>query len=223
MNAPVLLFDLDGTLTDPQPGIVGCIRHALDRLGQPSPTEERLVSFIGPPLRGAFATLLDTSDRRRVEEAMTLYRERYGTVGLFENTVYSGVAEMLDEARATGSPCFVATGKPLVYTSQIVKHFGLMDRFAALYGSELDGRFDDKAELLEHLLRRERIPAHDAIMIGDRAADVVAAKKNGLRSVGVLWGFGDDAELEDAGADALCASPDDLVGCTRRLAQSPDR
>ena len=223
MTAPVLLFDLDGTLSDPHVGIVRSIRHALECLGRPCPPEDRLVSFIGPPLRHAFATLLDTPDRARVEEAMTLYRERYATVGLFENTVYSGVPEMLAEARATGSPCFVATGKPLVYTSQIVKHFGLMDRFAALYGSELDGRFDDKAELLEHLLRRERIPAHDAIMIGDRAADVVAAKKNGLRSVGVLWGFGDDAELEDAGADALCASPDDLVGCTRRLARSPGR
>lgn len=223
MNAPVLLFDLDGTLTDPQPGIVGCIRHALDCLGQASPSEERLVSFIGPPLRGAFATLLDTSDRERVEKAMTLYRERYGTVGLFENAVYDGVPEMLDEARANGSPCFVATGKPLVYTNRIMEHFGLSDRFAGIYGSELDGRFDDKAELLEHLLRQERIEPPDALMIGDRAADVVAARKNGLRSIGVLWGFGDRQELEDAGADVLCASPVELVGCAHRLAGSAGR
>ena len=207
----VLFFDLDGTLTDPGVGMVRCIRYALDRLARPCPPDEMLASFIGPPLRGTFATLLDTADRAAIEEAMTLYRQRYADTGLFENQVYDGVPEMLDAARRAASALFIATAKPAVYAERIVKHFGLDHYFAAVYGAELDGRFDHKADLLAHLLRAEEVVPETAIMVGDRATDVVAARTNGLRSIGVLWGYGSEEELVGAGPEALCAVPGDLA------------
>ena len=117
----VLLFDLDGTLTDPRLGIVRCLKHALDRLGAPCPPDDVLASFIGPPLRGTFANLLTTSDRSLIEQAMALYRDEYGKAGLFENHVYPGVAPMLDQVCELASSAFVATAKLKVFADRIVR------------------------------------------------------------------------------------------------------
>ena len=218
MRARALLFDLDGTLTDPRTGIVRSLRHALDRLECPSPPDDVLATFIGPPLRGTFAKILETSSAELIERAVALYRERFGTIGLFENEVYPGVPEMLDAARRLAPAAFVATSKAAVYAERIVKHFGLAHHFARVYGSELAGRFDDKSELLPHLLAAEGIAPGAAVMIGDRAVDVLAARAAGVPSVGVLWGYGTAAELAEAGADLVCASPAELPACLERLA-----
>jgi len=236
----VLLFDLDGTLTDPRPGIVRCLRHALDTLRAPCPPDDVLASFIGPPLREAFATLLRTSDRDLIERAAALYREEYGDTGLFENRVYAGVTRMLDDclearlgrrvpspatacsarhARALASAAFVATLKLKLYADRIVQRLDLEPYFAGVYGTEPEGRFDDKANLLAHLLVTERIAPERAVMIGDRAGDIVGAKANRVRSIGVLWGYGSRSELEGAGADRLCGSPAELAACLGRLAR----
>jgi phosphoglycolate phosphatase len=215
MTHPTLLFDLDGTLTDPRPGIVGCLRHALDRLGRPCPDEDVLAACIGPPLRSSFATLLDTRDGALIEEATRLYRERFGVVGLFENRVYDGVPEML--ARLRGGRLLVATSKMAEFAERIVAHFNLAPYFSGIYGAEPGGRFDDKAELLAHLLRREALAPEATIMIGDRAFDIVAARANGLRAVGVLWGYGSERELREAGAEQLCAKPAELPAVIARL------
>lgn len=212
-TASVLLFDLDGTLTDPRPGIVRCIKHALGELKAPCPSDDTLASFIGPPLRGTFATLLETSDRQLVERALALYREEYATSGLFENHVYHGVTEMLERARGAARASFVATLKPQAYAERIVKHFRLDRYFAGVYGPELEGRFDDKIDLLAHLLSTENVPAGTAVIVGDRAGDILAARANGVRSIGVLWGYGSEAELVEAGAEALCRTPGDVASC----------
>jgi phosphoglycolate phosphatase len=211
-----VLFDLDGTLTDPRPGIVGCIRHAFEGLGRPCPHDDVLATFIGPPLRRGFATLLDTTDRARIEEAMRLYRERYSVTGLYEARVYDGVREMLAEVGALAPGVFVATGKPLVFAERVLRHFALDRHFTRVYGPELDGRFDDKAELLAHLLAAERLRPDAAVMIGDRTADVLAAHANGVRAIGVLWGYGSEGELREAGADVLCKEPRSLAACMVR-------
>jgi len=218
MTPLVLLFDLDGTLTDPKPGIVRCMKYALDKLGAPCPADEVLASCIGPPLRGTFAALLETSDRSLIERAVALYREPYGDTGLFENHVYAGVTQMLDHARLVASAAFVATLKPSVYAHRIVRRLGLEPYFAGVYGPELEGRFDDKADLLAHLLATENVSPERAVMIGDRAGDIVGARANGVRSIGVLWGYGSESELVDARADGLCASPGELASCLGRLA-----
>jgi phosphoglycolate phosphatase len=216
--ARALFFDLDGTLTDPRPGFIRSLRHALDRLDTPAPADDVLASFIGPPLRGTFATLLGTTDRERIETAMALYRERYGDVGLYENDVYGGVIEMLEAAGAHARALFVATSKPAVYAERIVRHFGLDRYFAGIYGAELGGRFDDKANLLGHALAVQGLRAEAAVMIGDRASDVAAARANGARAIGVLWGYGSRAELAGAGAAALCPVPAQLARCLLTIA-----
>jgi len=193
----VLFFDLDGTLTDPRPGIVGSLRFALDQLAAPCPSDDVLASYIGPPLRGTFATLLGTNEADRIEEAMRLYRKRFADTGLYENRVYDGVPEMLERAGSAAKAVYVATSKPAIYAERIVRHFGLAQHFRKVYGPELDGRYEDKAELLAHILTREGVQPEVAIMIGDRAADVHAAKASGVRSIGVLWGYGSERELID--------------------------
>lgn len=211
-----MLFDLDGTLTDPRPGIVGCLRYALQRLDRACPDDDVLSTFIGPPLRGTFATLLETTDRGLIEEALRLYRERFAVVGVFENRVYDGVPEMLERLRVAG-PLLVATAKMAEYAQRIVRHFGLAPYFAGVYGAEPGGQFDDKADLLAHMLDRERLVPERTVMIGDRGLDVVAARANGLRAIGVLWGYGSERELREAGAAQLCAAPHALPEVVARL------
>lgn len=214
----VLLFDLDGTLTDSRSGIVRCMKHALDTLGAPCPPDDVLASFIGPPIRGAFATLLATSDRSLIERAIALYREEYGERGLFENEIYTGVGQMLYQACELASAAFVATAKPRIYADRIVRRLGLERYFAGVYGPDLSGRLDDKADLLAHLLASENVSPERAVMIGDRAGDIVSARANRVRSIGVLWGYGSESELKNAGADALCGTPAELATSLRRLA-----
>ncbi len=196
------------------------MRHALEALGLPCPPDDALAAHIGPPLRRAFERLMDTTARDSVERAMAFYRERYTRTGLYEASLFEGIAPMLDALRAAHprAALLVATSKPAVYAERVLRHLGVRDAFAAVHGPDLDGRLDAKGELLAHLLRAERLSPGGAVMIGDRAADVIAARENGLRSVGVTWGYGTAVELRDAGADALCAAPAELP---RTLAAKP--
>lgn len=201
-------FDLDGTLTDPKPGITGCIRYALERLGHQPPPADALTWCIGPPLLGSFQTLLGNAEQ--AAEALALYRERFGTVGLFENAVYPGVEAALASCRDAGYRMFVATSKPTVYAERIVAHFGLASYFEAVVGSELDGTRADKTALLAWLLDRYGVAAETAIMIGDRQYDVIGARNNGMASIGVTYGYGNRTELVDAGAGWIVDRPADI-------------
>jgi len=205
-----LLFDLDGTLTDPREGITRSIAHALERLGIEPPPLQELTFAIGPPLRLSFARLLATEKRETIELAVKHYRERFADVGLFENAPYDGIAETLGALAAGGAPLFVATSKPLVYARRIVDHFDLGRHFIEVHGCELDGTREDKRDLLAHLLPHHGVAPGEAAMIGDRGADMVAARHHGVRAVGVLWGYGSRDELVQAGAQSLCESPGDL-------------
>jgi len=207
VTAP-LLFDLDGTLTDNFPGIARSILYALERMGVAAPDEASLRLCMGPALRESLARLLDTGDADVVEHALALYRERYAELGWRENVVYEGVADALAEA-ARSSPVFLCTSKPEIYARRIVTLFGLAPLFSGVYGADLDGALDDKAKLFAHVVAREGLPPGAAIMIGDRGHDIRAARMNGARCVGVLWGYGSADEL--AAADALAAAPSDLL------------
>ena len=208
MDYVVVFFDLDGTLTDPKLGITGCIRHALAELGMPVPAVEELTWCIGPPLLDSLTTLVG---EQHAPAALRLYRERFSTVGLYENAVYPGVVELLAALGTQGVRMFVASSKPLVYVRRIVAHFGLADHFENLYGSELDGTRVDKAELLAYALADAGVPADRATMVGDRHHDIVGAHRNGMRSVGVLYGYGARSELEGAGAMSLACHPSGLA------------
>ncbi|MFI5327335.1 MAG: HAD hydrolase-like protein [Candidatus Rokuibacteriota bacterium] len=219
MSDLTVLFDLDGTLTDSRAGITACIRHALGKLGRACPDDDALATYIGPPLRGTLSTLLDTRDAALVEEALAHYRSRYDDVGLFENRVYDGVPEMLDLTAQLARSMFVATAKPLHAAVRIVGHFDLTRHFAGVYGAEPGGRFDAKMDLLAHLIESGVIQAETSVMVGDRASDILAAKINGIRSIGASWGYGDPGELAGAGVDLLCESPRALAGRLSRLAR----
>jgi phosphoglycolate phosphatase len=206
-----LLFDLDGTLTDPAEGITSCYRFALEGLNHPPLSRDALLSFIGPPMRENFKAVLGASDQELIERAVALYRERFALVGLYENELYRGVREMLTQLRAAGFRLYVATSKVTEYSVRILEHFHLAEFFISVHGATPDGSLDDKADLVARLLRVEEIDAASSLMIGDREHDIRAARRNGVASVGVTYGYGSRAELAAAGADFICDTPEDVA------------
>ena len=199
-----IFFDLDGTLTDPKPGITGSIQYALAKLGRHVPSQDELTWCIGPPLRASFVTLLGGDDH--ADQAVAYYRERFGDVGLFENALYPGIAETL-AALKPHYRLFVATSKAHVFADRIIDHFGLRPYFEHVFGAELDGTRADKYDLIAWALERTGTDASRAQMIGDRSHDIVGARKNGMDGIGVLYGYGTESELLEAGASHLCATP----------------
>lgn len=204
-----VLFDLDGTLTNPRRGITACIRYALEALDEPIPGDTELDQWIGPPLHHSFLSVLGHPDR--ADQAVALYRDRFATLGLYENQVYFGIPDALSMLTAAGHTLWVCTSKPQPFAVKIIRHFQLASFFSGIYGSELNGTRANKSDLINHVLQTESIAPATAVMIGDRAYDIIGAKENDVPSIGVLWGFGAAAELSQAGAIALCSSPADLL------------
>lgn len=202
-----LLFDLDGTLTDPGLGIYRSLCFALERMGRPIPEHEIVKDIIGPPLQHVLPQFLGSDDPAEGAACLAHFRERYAEIGLLENEAYPGIDEALKEIKAAGHRMFVATSKPKVYADRILNHFGLDVHFDAIYGSELDGRNIAKADLIGSLLQAEKLAPKTCLMIGDRAQDVVGAHANGMPCLGVLYGYGTREELLKAGAEGLCESP----------------
>ncbi len=210
-----VLLDLDGTLTDPKEGIVQCIKFALAGLGEPCPADAELERCIGPPLHASFDALFGAGSPKTAK-AIALYRERFAARGIFENRVYPEVPRALASLMELGAVLVVATSKPTVFAERVVEHFGLGRHLRAVYGSELDGRRSDKADLISHVLKAEGISTSAASMVGDRKHDMIGARANGVFAVGVLWGYGSRQELLSSGASALCEHP---AGLAKVLAQ----
>jgi phosphoglycolate phosphatase len=212
MDLEAIYFDLDGTLTDPKPGITRSIQYALQKLDHPTmPTEDELTWCIGPPLRASFVRLLGAETS--ADLAVSYYRERFSDVGLYENGVYDGIGAVLTKLGAAGHRLFVATSKPHVFAERIIDHFGLRDHFERVFGSELDGTRVDKSHLLEYALKQASVDPARTLMVGDRSHDMVGAKNNGMKGIGVLYGYGTRDELLDAGAHHVCATPGAILGC----------
>jgi phosphoglycolate phosphatase len=211
-----ILFDLDGTLVDPKPGLIASVQYTLDKLGHPVPPAEELLWLIGPPFRVSFPKLLGSTDC--VEEAIVHHREHYFGGAMYDAVVYDGVADALAALRAAEHRLIVATSKPHHYARPIVAHFGLAAHFHAVHGPELDGANDHKADLIAHIIRHEGVDPEAAVMIGDRQFDVTAAARNGMRAIGVTWGYGSADEL--SGAAVLCNAPRELADAVRGLLAS---
>ena len=201
-------IDLDGTLTDPYEGITKCICYALERMGFPIPGDDELRTFIGPPLLDTFAPL---GGEGLAPTALEHYRERFSDVGWLENVPYDGIHDALEVLNEAGHSCFVATTKPHVFARRIVEHFEMAQYFSGVYGSELDGTRTDKTELLQYA-QAERSVERESVMIGDRYHDIVGAVNNGLRAIGVTYGYGSAEELRNAGAESLATLPRELPG-----------
>jgi len=211
-----LLFDLDGTLTDSRPGIVRCIQHALTEVGVSSPGSDTLTKYVGPPLPRSFAALLGTSDPKRIELAIASYRRRFEEVGMFENRLYPGIDAVLAELAGAGHRLHLVTAKPRVYAARILEHFKLSGCFRGVFGPELGERDYSKETLIHQACASGEVACDDATMIGDRAEDIVGAKRNGLRAVAVLWGYGEPGELEAAEPHRLVSTTEELVEYVRR-------
>ncbi|HKV83704.1 MAG TPA: HAD family hydrolase [Ktedonobacterales bacterium] len=193
-----ILFDLDGTLTDPKPGITRSVQYALRRLGIREDDLERLTPFIGPPLVESFARYYGL-DARTAQAALGYYREYFAETGIFENAVYPGIETLLARLRARGRTLAIATSKPAVYAERIAAHFGLAGSFSLIAGSELDGTRTAKGEVIAYALDALPAVARSAcVMVGDRMHDIAGARENAIASVAVAYGYGSVEELRAA-------------------------
>lgn len=206
-----ILFDLDGTLTDPKIGITSCVQYALHKLGIEEPDLDELEPFIGPPLTDSFREFYGFDDET-VQQAVIYYRERFSTVGLFENDIYPGIAQMLERLKQAERRLAVASSKPTVFVKQILEHFEILSYFDVIVGSKLDGTRAKKEEVVEEALRQLLCDGngHDIVMVGDRKFDVEGAKAYGIDSIGVAYGYAACGELEEAGADVIVETVEEL-------------
>ncbi len=206
----VVLFDLDGTLTDPHVGITRCLAHALDSVGQPVEDPNSLRVFIGPPLIEGFAEM--GVPHNRIEDAIAAYRDRFTKVGMFENALIDGIFPVLLTLLAQGTRLAVATSKPEPFAEKILEHFDINELFEVIAGATLDNRRRHKEDVIAHALDALDHPtAQSVIMVGDREHDVYGARAHGIESIGVLWGFGSRGELLDANAEHIVATIDELA------------
>lgn len=211
MNIANILFDLDGTLTDPKDGITRCIRFSLHKLGINPPLEDQLTWCIGPPLRESFSRLMNTQDEDLLDQALSHYRTRFSETGMFENAVYPETIPSLRKIRTAGFRVYLATSKPRMFAAQILDHFGLAQFFHAVHGSELDGRLADKGELVAHILDSENLDSGATLIVGDRRHDIIGGKGNGIMTAAVTYGYGSREEIAEAKPDVVFESLTELV------------
>lgn len=206
-----IIFDLDGTLTDPKIGITEAIRYALEKMGEPVPDMPVLEGFIGPPLFDSFIEVCGLTPGR-AKKAVDYYREYYSRQGLYENHPYPGIAETLSALRDRQIRLYVATSKPEVYARKILKHFGLSHYFVHISGATLDGSITRKEEVLIHLTRHCGLqPGGSVLMVGDRKYDIIGARQAGFHAAAVLYGYGSREELESHSPEYLLDGPEGLL------------
>ena len=209
MNYKNIFLDLDGTLTDSGEGIMNSVAYSLKKFGIEETNREKLRTFIGPPLFASYMREYGF-DHDKAILAVEYYREYFAPRGIYENRSYDGIPELLRDLKADGRRLYLATSKPEPYALEIVKHFGLWQYLDGLYGSTMTEERTKKEEVVAYALEKTGIDKHDVVMIGDRSHDIIGAKANGVASIGVLFGYGSREELEDAGADVIAGTVEDL-------------
>ncbi len=226
MNKKYLLFDLDGTLTDPKIGICTCVQYALSSFGIEEPDLDKLEPFIGPPLKDSFMKYYNFDDAR-AEAAIEKYRERFRDIGIFENKLYGGIPEMLNALNSQGMYMAVASSKPTEFVRRILEHFNIAKYFKVVVGSEMDGTRVNKEEVIQEALKQLfgnwPVEKTKVYMIGDRSFDVEGARKVGVECVGVTYGYGSMEELREAKCDYIVRSVEELQKFLLRGTQKPER
>ena len=211
MKYKYYLFDLDGTLTDSGIGITNSVMYALEKFGIHVSDRSELYPFIGPPLTDSFRKYFGFTEDQALQ-AVEYYREYFRAGGIFENEVYKGIPEMLEELKARNAVIALSTSKPYEFSVQILEHFGLRQYFDFIGAATMDGRVSKKADVIRQILDElGDIDAASVLMVGDRDQDVDGAKANHLQCAGVLWGYGSKDELMNAGADYIVSVPSDIT------------
>lgn len=208
MVKKAIFFDLDGTLTDSGEGIINCATLALNHFGLSVPSREEMRVFVGPPLDQTFIKFGVPADQ--TDEAIRVFRSRYTTVGKFENFPYPGIREMLEALNAQGHRLFVATSKPESLAKEVLSHFTLDGYFEMICGATMDGSRSHKADVIDYLLK-QAADVENSIMVGDTSYDVVGAAQHNIPCIGVSWGYGLAADMENAGAIAIAHTPQQLL------------
>lgn len=209
-----ILFDLDGTLTDSGEGIINCAILALEHFGLPIPSREALRVFVGPPLHETF--LKHGVPANQTDEAIRIYRSRYIPIGKFENTPYPGIRELLEQLKASGHKLFVATSKPEAMSIEILEHFDLAKYFDQICGATMDTSRSSKEAVIEYLLQCNG-RTDNMVMVGDTKFDILGAKAHGIPAIGVSWGYGEVADILQAGAVAIADTPEQLFQQLKEL------
>lgn len=209
-----VLFDLDGTLTDSGEGIINCATLALRHFGLPIPTYEDMRTFVGPPLRDSFIRFGVPAEQ--ADEAIRVYRSRYIPTGMFENTPYPGIRELLEALRAEGYTLYVATSKPEEMSVTILEKFDLAKYFHRICGASIDSSRSTKDAVIAYLLESSGAK-EDMVMVGDTKYDILGAKAHGIPAIGVGWGYGKVEEMEEAGAVGIAETMDELIGLIRGM------
>lgn len=205
-----ILFDLDGTITDPGEGITNSVAYSLKSYGIYVEDKSQLYPFIGPPLYASYMKYYGFSKDRALE-AVERYREYYSEKGVFECTLYAGIKELMQKLSSSGKKVIIATSKPEYFAKMILEHFGLTDYIALVSGATLDSHRVEKADIIKFAFDALGITEPEkAVMIGDREFDILGAKANGISSVGVTYGYGSEQELQNAGADFICQGVEDI-------------
>lgn len=208
-----ILFDLDGTLTDSAPGIIRCVRYALEKCNKDNYPDHELVPFIGPPLTESFQKICGLTPAE-TNTALEFYRERFASIGMFENSVYTGVPELLQQLEAAGMQLAVATSKPQVYAEKILEHFSLSASFATVAGPGFNGELPTKADVIAEVLDRLGLTDADKeniVMLGDREHDALGARANGIEMFGAGYGYSAPGELAAAGVRHIASAPLDFA------------
>lgn len=208
----VILFDLDGTLTDSGEGITRSVQYALEKIGKPEPERQKLNIFVGPPLLEQFQEYA-AIDKETAKKAVEYYRERYAPVGIYENELYPGILEMLEELKARGYRLGVASSKPENFVNTVLEHFHMTSYFDQIVGSKPDGGRTDKTAVIEEALLRMGLEKHkeQVIMVGDKEHDVIGARQAGLDCIAVSYGYGTMEELENAHPLKIVNSTEELL------------
>lgn len=210
-----ILFDLDGTLTDPMTGITKSVQYALKSFGIEVKDNRELEFFIGPPLGETFMKYYGFSEEQ-AKIAVEKYREYFAPTGIFENVVYDGIPQMLSRLKSAGKRLFIATGKPTVFSKQIVEHFSLSEYFTDVYGIELSDLHKSKTDTVKDIVSDYNVDKKTAVMVGDRIFDIQAGKQNGLLTVGAAYGFAENGELEQ-NADYIVKTTTELEALLMKL------
>ncbi len=211
-----ILFDLDGTVTDSQLGIKNSVAYALNYFGINVDNMEDLNKYIGPPLRQSFINFAGLSEENS-HIGMTKYREYYGPKGIFENELYSGIVDLFEKLKINNKKIVLATSKPWIYAEIILEHFNIKKYFDFVAGSELNGVRTNKADVIKYAIDKFNIDIDNAVMIGDREHDILGAKYNGVKTIGVLYGFGSKEELENAGVDYIAENTKDIYNIINNM------
>ncbi|MWV43296.1 HAD hydrolase-like protein [Paenibacillus sp. HJL G12] len=194
MKYEAVLFDLDGTLTDPKVGITKSVQYALSHHGIQVDDPDTLIPYIGPPLIVSFQEIHSFSEKESMQ-LVEKYREYFKDRGIYENELYDGIQGLLEMLTQQGRKLIVATSKPTVFALEVLKHFGIGSYFEVVCGSNLDGTLSDKSEIINDVFKKTGVNKHAAIMIGDRKHDIIGARKNDIESISVGYGYGSDEEL----------------------------